>query len=228
MSTTLADIRGVVIDYINRPQNESQDRVDAAINRTIDGLQRKHRFTMSERLVRLTYPANSLHVNVADVLGGKIRNLFDAQLVSGTSNTGKVLRISSYSALTRLLNKQQRLSTVDETLENSLDYLDTLRAGSDYSVFLIQGNIGLYPTPQADVTLVVGANIWLNKLVEDDDTNFFLDYCEEYIVLKTLYTLNTLFKTENRNQINANEVQQAYEDCMAWDSQITSTPGETV
>jgi hypothetical protein len=229
MSNLLSDIRADILDCINRPQAESQDRVDRAINKSIRFLMRKHQFTLTERFVRIAYPANALTLNVADILDGKIRDIISVQLVSSpTGTSGKFLRVQKLSELFAKLNKQQRLRPILFDFEEINTEFTQLRENSDYSVFLMNGEIGLYPTPTSAVTLLLAAHAWLRPLENDDDTNFFLDFCDDYIVLKSLYHLNTVLKMEGVNPINSQELADAYEACLQWDSQLSNSPGETI
>lgn len=233
MPTTLADVREDVLDYINRPQAESQDRVDRAIRKACKFAQRKHQFVLAEDLIRIVYPANTLVLNVGDVLRGKIRDLISCHMLGSIdATTGKPLRILKYSELSARIRKYQQTHIYGNDIESEstqvISELTNLRSNSDYTVFLMAGGIGIYPVPTSDVNLLVGIHTWLADLTEDDDTNFLLDFCDDYIVLRSLYSLNTLLKTEGRNQINAVELAEAWETITTWDSQINNSPGETI
>lgn len=232
MSNTLSDIRADILDFINRPQSESQDRVDRAINRAINHLQLRHQFVFAERMVRLVYPAGTLLLNVADLLGGKPRDIFSCEVL-GTieSTTGKSISIKKLVELKAKNHKFQKThyrGDYQEENNNSITELEFMRSNQDYCVFLTEGKLGIFPTPTSDVNLLCCFHLWFDNLVEDDDTNFFLDFCDNFIILKALYQLNTLLKSESRNQINALELTDAFDACLNWDSQVSNSPGETI
>jgi hypothetical protein len=222
-----------LLDAVNRPANDGLVAVKREINNAIMQTQRRHRFKMAERLVRFTYPAGADFVDLTDVCGGLPRDfIFLQSLAAPDSANGQHVDFMSYGYLMnerRNWNRSQtsaaeeflpaNMPTGDESTHSA--YVQNLHR---FYAFLINSKIGLYPRPSSDVYLLLNLHIWLPKLVNDTDTNFFLDYCYDYVHMMALRKLHVFFKVDSRYSVTDKEVQEAWNDVQLWDGTISNTP----
>lgn len=225
MANTFVTAYTDVLDYINRPAAEMATQAKREVNNAILWLQRKRAFKMSERLIRVTYPANALKINLSAACEGLLRNLLHVSMASAATDTiGKVLKITTYDRLMRERRQWQgdheplpEYQAINDPSTHS-NHVDSLYK---YRVFQMgESDIGLYPTPTADVTLVINLHIWLPELVADADTNFFLTYAYDVLLLRALSRANLYLKEDRRVPITKEELDDAYLALVEWDASI--------
>lgn len=222
-----SDIYTDVLDYINRPASELLARAKREVNNAMYFLQRKHMFVMSERIFRVTYPANTLLVDVTQAAEGTIRDYLNVQLLSGpTTTVGVPLHIKSYN---EVLKERQQFQGRHESFdieEQISDHPydgqhDVIRNTNRYHLFLSgQNKIGLYPTPSQEVHLLFNCHIWLPKLEANNDTNFLLVYGYDAVLHLAVSNASHYLK-EDRRLPNTNALfQEAYRSLMEWDASV--------
>jgi hypothetical protein len=81
--------------------------------------------------------------------------------------------------------------------------------------------MGLYPTPSAAVNLMITYNGKLNKLVNDTDTNFFLDDCSDFIITKALQKMFLYLKDRNSAVALNDQIAAEWETLKSWNNNIT-------
>lgn len=229
MSTYL-EAQDELLDWINRPASEMRTRVKSVINQTILWMQRKHQFQFSERLIKVTYPANSLKINIATACDGRPRDYKNIQLLGNLdANEGLNLFMKTYSQIMNDKMKNNRLSTghafqcendVNTIPNDAGRYASYVTTTHRHFVFTNGSDIGLYPTPASDRFLLINLHTFQDTLSADDDTNFLLDNCYDFIILKALKRMNIFLKSEGRIPIPAEEVADAWDSIMVWDSQV--------
>lgn len=231
MSTYL-EAQDELLDWINRPASEMRVRAKSIINQTILWMQRKHQFHFAERLIRVTYPANSFKLDITTACDGRPRDYKNIQLLSqASSNEGLNLYMKSYSSIMMEKFKYQRTSNpVDFDMRDfgsqSMPPVDEaafstfITRNHQHFAFFNGSDLGLYPTPQADKLLLINLHVFLDTLSADDDTNFLLENCYDFIILKSLKRMNIFLKTEGRIPIPAEEVQDAWDSILQWDKEV--------
>lgn len=221
-----------LLDTINRPASDGLVAVKREINAAIMQTQRRHKFKYAERLIRLTYPANADTVNITEACDGLPRDYIVLQSLSeANAPMGQHIDFMSYGYLfndRRNWNRTQVVG-IDEyapiNSPNSGDpsthaaYVQNLHK---FYAFILNKQIGLYPRPTSDVYLLLNLHVWLPKLVNPTDTNFFLDYCYDYIHMLALRKLHIFYKMDARYQVTNEEVQEAWADVQAWDGSIAN------
>jgi len=223
-----------LLDYVNRPRVELGPAAARAINNTVTVMQRRHMFKMSERLINITYPANSLTIDLADFGQGSLRDLLSIQLKRPDAQgiVGVPVVIKNYSELIAAADKYNRTNRADEFKEEAFNepyQLSThIQRNRACEAFIVGNQIGLYPTPTVDTQLNVNFHCWLPKLVDDSETNFLLEYCTDYVFTRALQTLQMSIKVDKRYQITAAESADLWETISQWDSQIRNSPGSTL
>jgi len=227
--TTITDL----LDYVNRPRAELGPAAARAINNTISLMQRRYRFKMSERLINVIYPATQLTLDMADAGQGIVRDYLSVSIIrpDAAGVVGIPLVIRNYSELISQADKYNRTNRADEFKEEAFNepyQLSThIQRNRAFEAFQMGNRLGLYPTPQNDVNLNINFHVWLPKLVEDDDTNFFLQYCGDYVFTRALQTLQLSLKVDKRYPVTSAELADLWETVSQWDSQIQDTPGVT-
>jgi hypothetical protein len=226
---TFLQAQTAVLDYINRPSSEMLTVVKREINLTILWMQRMHKFQYSERVIRLTYPATAVSIDLTEPCGGRLRDVINLQLLStDTGIAGRPLWVRSFDAIIQERSKFLRghRHDEDELPQNSdLTFDSWVTRNASYYGFLSGENLGLYPTPTVTQYLLINLHIWLAELSADSDTNFLLENCYDFIILKTLQRYNTYSKQDGRNPVSAEELAILWEGIKQWDGQVmVSTP----
>lgn len=232
-----SDIYEDVMDTINRPTTETL--VLAACKRRINDairiMQRRRAYRKTERLVAITYPANALTVNVTAFCGGTIRDLICVQLLgTADAKSGTVL---PYKSLTQLLGAKQKYQNLNtpgninewEFITEQFGHETYASRVHRYYVFLMNGEIGLYPTPTTDTFLLLFGHVWLPDLSADADTNFFLDFGYDLVHDFAVHRMCAYLKQDNRLQFTKEEFALGLDALDLLDSQMSEnyTSGPT-
>lgn len=224
-----SDLYTDVMDSLNRPTTETA--VLAAckkrINDTIRLIQRRRAYRKTERLVTVTYPANALTIDLTAVCDGKLRDLISVQMLGeSTAKSGVILPYKSYAQLQAARMKYQRLN--EPANLNEWQYVTEFFGHENfttrvhrYYVFLMNGEVGLYPTPTSDVTLLVFAHTWLPDLSADADTNFLLDWAYDLVHDYSLHRMSVYLKQDNRTPLTKEEFALGLEALDLLDSQMS-------
>lgn len=226
---TFAETYTDLLETINRPSSEADvlRAVKRAINNAILYLQRNQAFAYTERLNQVTYPANTLHLDLGTICGGTLRNMKSIQQVSASGKVqGKPLKIVSYDWLQKQRSNYERSHTPAFNMLDTPAVLtgftieDAYR--TDRIVFLVGQMVGLYPKPTEDVYLVMNNNIWLPTLAADSDTNFFLTYCADAVEMIALKYLHIYLKLDSRFAVTQQQVNDVLAGLVIWDASTTS------
>lgn len=224
-----SDLYTDVMDGLNRPVTETT--VLAACKKRInDGIrliQRRRAYRKTERLVTVTYPASTLMIDLTAVCEGKLRDLICVQVLGDSSaNGGTILPYKSYAQLQAARMKYQTLNMPANL--NEWQYITEFFGHENfttrvhrYYVFLMNGQVGLYPTPASDVNLLVFAHTWLPDLVNDTDTNFLLDWAYDLVHDYALHRMSVYLKQDNRTPLTKEEFIAGLEALDLLDSQMS-------
>lgn len=60
--------------------------------------------------------------------------------------------------------------------------------------------------------------VWLPDYVKDDDNDFFLEHCEDFMVLRSVYQLNFMLKEDQRVVISAKAMEELWETVLKVDN----------
>lgn len=237
MSYTFKDVTDSVLDHICRPELEMLATCQREVNAVLLWMQRKHKFQFSERLVTITYPANALFIDIPTACEGRPRDYINAQVLSEpTALSGKALQIRRYSEIITRKDKLQR-GRVDSPWETESPHLTDpsistydrdMRVYAESCLFLSGQRLGYFARPQSDRHILLNLHIWLPNLVGDTDTNFLLENCFDFVVLKALRRVYIVIKEEARTMITDAELQEGWDSCLQWDSEVLSTPPQQI
>lgn len=225
---------------VNRPLTEQSVLTGAKweLNQAIKFLQRDHAFAYTERLAQFTYQPGNLFYDVGKICDGTLRDLMSVQLLNTSGlPQGKPMKVMTYNQL------QGERKHFDRTHPSVGDFTDDWLAASltddspitiesafcqDRVVFIAGGNIGVYPTPKTAMTLMFNLHVWLPKLKGDQDTNFFLTYASDVVMMLALRKMHLYMKTDGRYQMTDAEVEKCLATLNTWDAQVRETSNTTM
>jgi hypothetical protein len=156
-------------------------------------MQRLHKFKFSERLVEITYPANTLQLELTGACEGTPRDFISIQQLSGTQKFGSKLKLLTYLDVVNRRGTYANRYQAD-TAESVVTHSTFVNEIRGYDAFLVNNALGLYPTPTVDINLLVNLHIWLPELAEDEDTNFFSEFAYDLVVDMTVDRMNFYLK----------------------------------
>lgn len=84
----------------------------------------------------------------------------------------------------------------------------------------------LYAIPSNDYTYSLDTVKWQAPLVNPADDNFFLTYCNDWMLFRTLTELNVYLKEDTRVEIDQKKTDEAWAAVLSWDASLT--PANTV
>jgi len=215
-----------LLDYANRTYTELGPQAKREINNAILWLQRKREWKMTERLVRFTVPANTLFVNISEACEGTPRSIISTALLNSiTATEGKIIDLSSYD---KLMRERRSFQRAHEAI--NVEY-EPSNLESGHNQFVIQAhemkaflvganNFGLYPTNSTDRYIMMNLSTWLPVLVDNNDTNFFLTYAYDLVLMKAFKQFSIYLKEDRRAQITNEEIAEGYNSLVEWDTQI--------
>src|SRR3990172_6021804 len=187
------DIYTDVLDYINRPASEMLARAKREVNNAMYFLQRKHMFKMAERTFRVTYPANTLTVDITQAAEGTIRDYINVQLLSGpTAISGVPIYIKSYNEVLKEREQFQGKHEYHDDIEQPSvpeydSHAEYTRNTNRYHLFLSgQNKVGLYPTPGQETYLLFNCIFWYLRLGVIMILIFFLSTDTKQFCIKPL------------------------------------------
>lgn len=217
---TFLELQNKLLGYLHRPASEMGSIVEFEINAAILQVQRWHEFKFAERLVEITYPANTATLTLTGACEGTMRNLISAQMLSESGNGfGQVLKIINYNSLIQRRMKYEKTYSCNNDNPRT-SHGDFVQEARGYDLFLMNDAIGLYPTPTVDVLLLLNLNIWLPELTDDTDHNFLTDYAYDFVIDKTLSRLHYYLKDDERSEEFDKKIAEDFEAMKQWDAQI--------
>jgi hypothetical protein len=73
------------------------------------------------------------------------------------------------------------------------------------------------------IDVVLDVTKWLPPYVADDDEDFFLTDCQDFLLMRSIYQLNLFVKEDVRVPISVKAMQEMWESVVMWDSNIVSS-----
>ena len=105
--------------------------------------------------------------------------------------------------------------------------VDTVTLGT-WRVYQWEQKLWIYPadtTALGATTIDVALDVtrWMPDYEDDEDTDFFLTDCQNFMLMRSLMQLNLYLKEDSRVQISAKEMQDAWIALRLWDDGLIST-----
>lgn len=215
----LQALRTSVLGFLNRPESELGTQVNEAINTVMLRMQRQHKFKFSERLVEITYPANTLQLELTGACEGTPRDFISIQQLTSAQKFGPKLKLLTYLDVVNrrgaYANRYQ--ADVTESMVPHSTFVNEIRG---YDAFLVNNALGLYPTPTLDVNLLVNLHIWLPALEENEDSNFFSEFAYDLVVDMAVDRMNFYLKEDERVEVSAKQIAEGWEALKQWDAHV--------
>lgn len=227
--STFIQIASDLLSYINRPSGEMLVHAKREINLAIMDTQRKRAFKLTERIADLTYPSGAFTVSLNGVCDGTIRDFIAVQLKTAAGDViGKPLKFRSYQNIINERANWDRTQTapdlyVEDPLQPQVNagHANFVRINSSYDAFVVNNQFGLYPKPATtDTNLQLFVHVWLPLLVDDSDTNFFLTFAYDYILLLALRRMHLFMKVDTRYAVTDAELAKLLDSLTTWDGSI--------
>ena len=93
---------------------------------------------------------------------------------------------------------------------------------------LVQSGTRLYLTSRPSVPETVNLDVirWLPDYVNDNDTDFLLQHCFDYMTLRSVEMLNLFLKEDLRIPINHQLLEQAWRTVRIWDASLLNASSD--
>ena len=228
-----------LLNFVNRPAGEivggagstetMDDIAGIEINNAILWANRTWPFKYAERICTVTYVGGSQFMKFPVFSDNKFFSLRTVDLVTGTSDIfGTPLVIRSFSDLqsermewanNRESGSAYRDDSIDDN-QTTASHASWVARNYSHWAFLLGESLGLYPVPTNDVFIMLHANILLNPLFDDSDTNFMLEFGADFIISKALKRMSVYLKDDIRIQVTNDLVSEDWASFKEWDEQI--------
>jgi hypothetical protein len=228
-----SDIYQQLMLIVNRPISETSVLTGAKweINQAVKYLQRDHAYAYTERLCQFVYQPGTLLYDLGNICGGSLRDLLSAQTLNQTGKPyGRPTKIITYNQLQQMrmhFSRTHALCPGDWYAPANLDLYDITIEDTfrhDRIIFISGQNVGLYPMPSEPETILLNCHIWLPALIKDTDTNFFLEYASDVVMMCALKKMHLYMKSDQRFQFTSAEFMESLSTLKAWDAQVRETP----
>ena len=149
--------------------------------------------------------------------------------VGGIPNINPSFPIDVISREKLLMESQRAYGNVTQIT----NYAPPQQTSSFNGFRLVRWEEMVYITPNSPellgaATINLGMDVvqWLPAYVATDSTDFFLEYCEDFMLFRTVAFLNTMIKEDQRVPISASFLKDSWQTVIAWDSSLISNSAE--
>lgn len=225
---TFKQVYEELLDWANRPNTDPTmiARAKGCVNDAVLWANRSHNFKLAQGISEFVYPANTLSVDLSTViLTDKVTGISTVQLLGRAGQTtGNVVPFLSYEeVLLRRYDSSNRNPSPQEYTPGKDTFLNMVEQNYSYVAFRHGDKFGLFPTPTKDVNILLTYNKLLPVLSADGDSNFLLDYCKDWIILKALARFNLYLKDDTRVQFTESLIKQQdqeWQSILRWDDEL--------
>jgi len=232
MAKTFATLKKAICAYMTRDEpafvREGFNSLNQAINDAHTWMQRTHVFERAS--VEITVPDVSLTAGAdlsTAVLRGtstsvQVRSLKTAW-IPNSDGTGEF----PVDIIDRKVWVARQKRRYDTALNNAVTQAPT--SGSEYYPLEIVLNGTLVHFSSANPSVISGAAAcdvhfdavkWFPDYEEDEDTDFFLDFCFDFMVMKSVENLSTYLKEDQRVVVPNKQKEDAWLSIIRWDTSL--------
>lgn len=228
MATTFQTAYEALMGLVNRPLSEAAvlARAKLEINNAVRIIQRRHAFTLTERIFDVTYPAEAKLIDFGSVCSGTLRDLISVQAFASDGRTPAVLKYKSYSKITQeMFNYQQQQPDTVFDLQAHVErqLSDYVRNVHRHFVFRAGDSFGLFPTPTNSIPLQVHCHIWLPTMTLAADTNFLLEFALDTVLDLACSRMSTYLRNQDLKVLSDEDFKTAMSTLISWDSQLSES-----
>lgn len=233
---TLATFRTLVASYMQRDEStfiySGMNLLTHAANMARRWAERQRNFELCRTTAQVT---NVHYTNGALLTTATLKGTATAVLVkavekaflpfsdgSGEFPIDVITRAKHVEKIQRYYQKQATTTPEDSDPTNYSSTFALVRHGDL-----------IYITPSdstalgsATITVYLDIVKWLPEYSGDSDTDFFLDYCSDFMLLRTVHMLNFLIKEDLRMPVSKDEMAVAWQSVIAWDSSMIMNSAE--
>ncbi|MBX7157217.1 MAG: hypothetical protein K1X66_02355 [Verrucomicrobiae bacterium] len=246
---TITQFKKVVSGYMLRQKEsfiyDEEDVLLFAINNAKLFAQRTHNFEMAVTTIRVVMTPSGIDLNAAPIAwtapnfykNSKVKTVKRAYLKCGASvvkdpcscksDPFYPIEVISKAALINKLRRMDNLSPI--YWDEKCDYSRTL---PNCPTLICQASHAfLYPQPTHEVDLVLDIVQWLpdyNEVAQENEecntdahaTDFFLEYCKDFMLFRSISELNFFIKDDERVAISQKKLDEAWQSVIKWDGEL--------
>ena len=129
--------------------------------------------------------------------------------------------ISRDAHVRRLQKRYENIQAADPTtrvppIPSTVSYFTVVRTAD--KLYVTPADATVFGATTVDVYL--DAFKWLPEYMCDADTDFFLDYCEDWLLFRSVYQLNMMLKEDVRVPISREALVEAWQSVIEWDTNL--------
>lgn len=230
---TFAELVDETLAYTKRPASDTTI-VKSQINKAQLWAQRSHNFEKAKMFIGTVYKASEPENGISLGLGGdlQVKTVLSARIGEGSLGytEGDPLELLTWEEFS---NREEKFLSTFGT--GTSEVSPTLVTQTDRFSQYVEQNYGvlglinaasylrLFPAPSTTKTINLYVVHWLPKLVNDNDTNFLLEFGNDVLLYKTLSFFNTFLKADERVELSAALLRDSWHSLLAWDASLTSS-----
>ena len=194
-----------------------------AVNMARKNVERRYDFELAKVVAKLTVPFGQLQslddaVDPADETEKvSIKTILRVQIAS----TGVPIGYLSRDAHQRRLERQfarAHIEAIASGLTATVSNLNLIRFGN--SVYLSPPNAQDWSESGASLAVFMDVVAWMADYVDDDDTDFLLEHCADYLMLETYRYLQLFIKEDSRLNVSDEKMSSAWHALMTWNNNL--------
>jgi hypothetical protein len=198
------------------------DLLGSAVNMARKNIERKRDFELAKTSAKIAVPLGeavdlSTAVHPVSLTAVDIKTVLAAQLASSGAPIGYMSRDAHQRRLSRQLARVGLLE-MDSGLTAVVGSISLVRHGN--RVYLSPGDPTAYGVTGGSIDVLLDVVAWMDEYAEDDDTDFLLTYCVDYMMLETFRYLQLFVKEDARLHVSDQQYANAWHAVVAWDSNL--------
>lgn len=134
-------------------------------------------------------------------------------LTSGGEYPVAIISRASYNDRLKRLYANVTSSQDAESMQPSINPTDQFYVFSGRTFYL-------YPKPSANYTAYFDGIEWIQDWSTGSETSFLLDYCFDYLLLRSIYELNLYLKEDMRVPISEKVMADHWQNIIHWNSTV--------
>lgn len=231
MSKTFAHLKKAVAAFATRDEDafvrDGFNSLERAINDAHQWAQRKHVFERAKVFIDVNDVslANGADLSTAVLRGTdtavKVRSLI-AGFVQLTDGSGEV-PVDIITRESWVASQKRKYNGLPNATDNAADY-----EGPRIPLSIVQYGTTVYLSTTSPAVVGSSSTInlrfdavrWFDDYTAPDDTDFFLDYCFDFMTFRSVYQLNLYLKEDQRVPIAKSVLDDSWDSVVRWDSSL--------
>jgi hypothetical protein len=234
MSATFTQFKARVAGYMCRDADTfvvgSEDVLSVAVNNAKRWAERKHNFELARTSAvflslsltdgALLSAAKDYYTQANAILIKLIERAYVDASVAGVQRN-----IPVYSRAYEIMRGRRRAGDLPFVAEElSPTQRDTMASFSlvqhGQRVYLTSGAQNYFGSGTTTAKVYCDIVQWMPLYSTGSDTDFFLEYCEDFMLFRTIFELNLFLKEDQRVAVSDKLLLETWESVLAWDNSI--------